>query len=380
MDGWLIFASALGGIGIGLAWVFKRRGDAWRAQAHAAQRECDAAQAELRGARDNWEALAQNLRAGVVLLDARGRITYANAAARTLFRLETDTARTFTEIARGWQLEPLIAEILARRAETLSQTVVKNERAFQVTARAYVQGTLVLLEDMTELQRLGRVRRDFVANISHELRTPVAALQLLADTLARELDAAAPAQIWVAKLRHPIDVLHQLTSELMDLALIESGQMPIALIEISAADLCAPVLALLAPQAERQHITLAAHIPAELRALADPRGAQRVVSNLVHNAIKFTPARGRIEMRAHLAGEFVEFEIADTGIGISAVDLPRIFERFYRADRARAQGETRSTGLGLAIAKHIVEAHGGAIWAESIEGKGSTFHFTLPRA
>ena len=380
MDGWLIFASALGGIGIGLAWVFKRRGDAWRAQAHAAQRECDAAQAELRGARDNWEALAQNLRAGVVLLDARGRITYANAAARTLFRLETDTARTFTEIARGWQLEPLIAEILARRAETLSQTVVKNERAFQVTARAYVQGTLVLLEDMTELQRLGRVRRDFVANISHELRTPVAALQLLADTLTRELDAAAPAQIWVAKLRHPIDVLHQLTSELMDLALIESGQMPIALIEISAADLCAPVLALLAPQAERQHITLAAHIPAELRALADPRGAQRVVSNLVHNAIKFTPARGRIEMRAHLAGEFVEFEIADTGIGISAVDLPRIFERFYRADRARAQGETRSTGLGLAIAKHIVEAHGGAIWAESIEGKGSTFHFTLPRA
>ncbi len=380
MDGWLIFASALGGIGIGLAWVFKRRGDAWRAQAHAAQRECDAAQAELRGARDNWEALAQNLRAGVVLLDARGRITYANAAARTLFRLETDTARTFTEIARGWQLEPLIAEILARRAETLSQTVVKNERAFQVTARAYVQGTLVLLEDMTELQRLGRVRRDFVANISHELRTPVAALQLLADTLARELDAAAPAQIWVAKLRHPIDVLHQLTSELMDLALIESGQMPIALIEISAADLCAPVLALLAPQAERQHITLAAHIPAELRALADPRGAQRVVSNLVHNAIKFTPARGRIEMRAHLAGEFVEFEIADTGIGISAMDLARIFERFYRADRARAQGETRSTGLGLAIAKHIVEAHGGAIWAESIEGKGSTFHFTLPRA
>ena len=380
MDGWLIFASALGGIGIGLAWVFKRRGDAWRAQAHAAQRECDAAQAELRGARDNWEALAQNLRAGVVLLDARGRITYANAAARTLFRLETDTARTFTEIARGWQLEPLIAEILARRAETLSQTVVKNERAFQVTARAYVQGTLVLLEDMTELQRLGRVRRDFVANISHELRTPVAALQLLADTLARELDAAAPAQIWVAKLRHPIDVLHQLTSELMDLALIESGQMPIALIEISAADLCAPVLALLAPQAERQHITLAAHIPAELRALADPRGAQRVVSNLVHNAIKFTPARGRIEMRAHLAGEFVEFEIADTGIGISAVDLPRIFERFYRADRARAQGETRSTGLGLAIAKHIVEAHGGAIWPESIEGKGSTSHFTLPRA
>jgi two-component system phosphate regulon sensor histidine kinase PhoR len=234
---------------------------------------------------------------------------------------------------------------------------------------------------VTELQRLGRIRRDFVANISHELRTPVTTLQLVTETLANALrDNLAAAPDLLTKLRGQIELLNQLTEEAMDLALIESGQMPLKLVEAHLAGLLNQVLDLLRPQAEQKQIAIDAQISSDLIVLADSAGAQKVLRNLLHNAIKFTPSGGRISVRARRDADNIEIQVSDTGIGIPAKDLPRIFERFYKADRARAQGEARGTGLGLAIAKHIVEGHGGRIWAESVEGRGSTFHFTLPAA
>ena len=376
-------AGALVTIGIGV-WLVTRHNQIALERLRQSYRERDEARAELHYRNEQWDAVNQTISEGVVLLDAREQIVWLNSAVATILNVREAQGQTFTRIAWGWQLNALIADVLARRAEALSQIVVKDERAFRVVVRArMIRGTLgalIVLSEITELQRLGRVRRDFVANISHELRTPVSSLQILADTLANELPESSPAHVWLGKLQSQVDALHQLTDELMDLARIEAGQMPIKLVETPVADWVAQVVELFRPQIEHQNLALEIETPADQRVLADPTGARRVLGNLLHNAIKFTPARGRIAIRARQTGDVVEIQVQDTGIGIPASALSRIFERFYKVDRARTPGETRGTGLGLAIAKHIVEAHGGKIWAESVEGKGSIFHFTLPAA
>jgi two-component system phosphate regulon sensor histidine kinase PhoR len=377
------FAGALVAIVIGV-WLVTRHNQVALERLRQAQRERDDARAELRYRNEQWDTVNQTISEGVILLDARGQIVWLNSAAATLLNVREAQGQPFTRIAWAWQLNALIADVLARHAEALSQIVVKDERAFRVAVRARMirgtSGALIVLSEITELQRLGRMRRDFVANISHELRTPITALRILADTLAKELGDASPAQVWLAKLLSQVDALRQLTDELMDLARIESGQMPIKLVETPVADLVAQVVERFRPQIERQELALEITAPADLRVLADPAGAQRALGNLLHNAIKFTPARGQIAIRARPVDDMIEISVHDTGIGIPANVLPRIFERFYKLEHARRTDEPHSTGLGLAIAKHLIEAHGGKIWAASVEGKGSIFHFTLPAA
>jgi two-component system phosphate regulon sensor histidine kinase PhoR len=236
-----------------------------------------------------------------------------------------------------------------------------------------------VLRDISELTRLGRARRDFVANISHELRTPLTAIRLLLDTLT---GAPPSQQTLTPEQRRLLDqisdqtgALTQMTQEISDLAQIESGQLPMRLVSCSLRDAIDGVFARLAPQAQRAQLKLANEAPETLQALADPVQLQRVLLNLVHNAIKFT-ARGGVTISAAPADtDFVRISVRDTGSGIPSDEVTRIFERFYKVDRARGQS---GTGLGLAIAKHIVEAHGGRIWAESTLGVGTTFHFTVP--
>jgi two-component system phosphate regulon sensor histidine kinase PhoR len=359
-------------------WLLKRRGDRVLRNLEQVRREHAQAQRALHDL--DW--IAQNIEEAVFLIDRDERIVFLNRAAKNLFSAVVDRGQSFSPIAWQLQIQPLMDEILSHRAESLAQTVVKDERAFQVSVRAGPPQTtcaaIVLVSEITELQRLGRVRRDFVANISHELRTPVTTLRLLADTLSHEMDPHSPASEWIAKLQGQIDALHQLTNELMDLALIESGQMPIKLIDLAVTDLIAQVVELFRAQAERKGIALQMDVTSDLHVLADPVGARRVLGNLLHNAIKFTPTQGQVIVRARLVADNIEFQVMDNGIGIPARDVPRIFERFYRVERARMPDEVRGTGLGLAIAKHIVEGHGGRIWVESLEGKGSTFYFTLP--
>lgn len=365
------------------AWFFGQRAQVVRGHLRQARHEREDARAELRYRNEQWDVVNQTIGEGVILLDARGQIVWLNPLATTLLNAQA-RGQVFAQIAWGMQLDALIADVLTRRAESLSQIVVKDERAFRVTVRACMirgtPGALIVLSEITELQRLGRVRRDFVANISHELRTPITALRILADTLEEEMGDASPARVWLTKLLSQVDALRQLTDELMDLARIESGQMPIKLVETPVADLVAQVVERFHPQIERQALRLEIATPADLYVLADPAGAQRALGNLLHNAIKFTPARGRIAMGARAVGDMIEFYVQDSGIGIPATVLPRIFERFYKLEHARRTDEPHSTGLGLAIAKHLIEAHGGKIWAESVEGKGSTFYFSLPTA
>ena len=236
---------------------------------------------------------------------------------------------------------------------------------------------LVILQDLTQIRRLETVRRDFISNISHELRTPLASLRALVETVNDvALDDPPAAHHFLAQMEGEVQTLSQLVNDLLDLSAIESGN---ARLERTTLDLTALVrraAARLQPQAGRAGITLSALGDGKpMSVLADGGRIEQVLLNLIHNAIKFTPSGGSIECRVTASRAQVAVSVRDTGVGIGAADLPRIFERFYKADKARAGG---GSGLGLAIARHIVEQHGGSIWAESIEGKGTTMVFTLP--
>ena len=352
---------------------------------HAAQLR--ALEQERTNAQEKLAAFTRVTSDGIVQVDADGYVMYMNEKARAVLDVTDGLERPLRQVAWGYDLYPLVAQVLNESGSATSQTIVKGERAFHISAVALgdenKRGALLGISEVTELQRLGRARREFVANISHELRTPVTSLQLLADTITDDvLNDKELVTDLLNRARTQIDLLKQLTDELMDLALIESGQAPIRLVTVFAVDLVNEAITPLRPQLERKHITLETHIPPDMEVLADPQAMRKVISNLTHNAVKFTANDGRITLRAvwRNDGADVELAIQDSGIGIPEKDLPRIFERFYKVDRSRTRafGDLRGTGLGLAISRHIVEAHGGKIWAESVEGKGSTFYFTLP--
>ncbi|WP_376794103.1 sensor histidine kinase [Thermogemmatispora sp.] len=247
----------------------------------------------------------------------------------------------------------------------------------------------VAIEDLSELRRLERVRRDFVANISHELRTPLASVRLLAETLEDTIETdPEQAQVFVERIEKEVQYLTSLVSELLELSRIESGQLPMVIEPIEAQQLVREGMARLLPQAQRHRVKLRTEIrDGQVLVAADSKQIGRVLVNLIHNAIKFTPSGGEVVVGtlAEPGGHSQRFFVRDTGVGIRPEDLPRIFERFYKVDRSRSKFDHvgaggGGSGLGLAIARHIVEAHGGRIFAESTVGKGSTFSFTLPVA
>jgi len=245
------------------------------------------------------------------------------------------------------------------------------------------------IEDCSELRRLERVRRDFIANISHELRTPLASVRLLAETLEEAIDTdREKAQVFLEKIETEVQHLTSLVTELLELSRIESGQVPMLIEPVAAQQLVREVMARMLPQAQRHRVALRTDIQdGQTLVAADSKQITRVIVNLIHNAIKFTASGGVVTIGTSVenAGKTQRFFVRDTGVGIRPEELPRIFERFYKADRARSKTNFigpggGGSGLGLAIARHVVEAHGGRIMAESTPGQGSTFTFTLPVA
>ncbi len=287
---------------------------------------------------------------------------------------------------------------VARRAATTreaasgeAQLGQRGPRTFQVDAVPVGNAALVLaLHDITALRRIERVRRDFVANISHELRTPLTSIKLLAETLS----VAAPDdpdtfRDFVDKIAVEADHLAQLVDELLDLTMIESGEVRLAIESVDPAEVVRSVAERIGPVAERRRIrvsVLAGGSDPEARAAADPARLGQALLNLAHNAVKYSHPGGEVRIDWQLAGNRIRFEVADDGIGVPADHQARIFERFYKVDRSRTRGDvddglvTGSAGLGLAIVRHIAEAHGGSAGARSVEGVGSTFWVELPRA
>ncbi len=367
-------------------WFAKYLLDTRNVELASVRRELEALRSDYQRQNERLSALMGVTSDALILLGPDDHVAFLSQAARSLFGVQEGLGLRLDELGWASELEPLV-EQAKQFDESIGHILVRNERTFFARVRPLrsgpERGILIGLHEVTELQRLGKVRREFVANISHELRTPVTTLRLLADTLSQETiqDRGLTWEL-VGKMRSQIDLLHQLTDELMDLALIESGQAPIRLVEAFAADLVKEAVEPLLPQLERKQIRWSVSVPEEYRVLADGPAIRKVFTNLLHNAIKFTSPGGAIDVRALVAGDNIEFAVTDTGCGIAPQDLPRIFERFYKVDRARVRepGQLRGTGLGLAIAKHVVEAHGGQIRAESVQGQGSTFFFTLPRA
>jgi two-component system phosphate regulon sensor histidine kinase PhoR len=328
-------------------------------------------------------AVLQNMADGALIIGSDGRVQLINpAAARLLDTTETTALNlSFAQVAREHQLVELWHRCQAEGSEQVEVMEIGPGDLFwrAIVTPLHEQdpaGCLVILQDLTEIHRLETVRRDFIGNISHELRTPLASLKALVDTLRDGALADPPAaQRFLDSMETEVDALTQIVQESLELSRIESGRVPIRLSPTTVAEIALPPLDRLRPQAERAGLSIEVDLPPDLPAvLADQERAQQVVTNLLHNAIKFTPPRGNVTISAERAGDEVVISVRDSGIGIPAEDLPRVFERFYKADRARSG---RGTGLGLAIAKHIVQGHGGRIWAESTEGQGSTFSFSL---
>ena len=238
---------------------------------------------------------------------------------------------------------------------------------------------LVVIQDLTTLRRLETVRSDFVANVSHELRRPITSLKAMAEALEEgALDDHTAARDFVHRMHQEIDGLAQLTNELLALTRIESGAETLTLAPQSPGDLLTECARRMGPLASRADVALLVEPTDAPRVRADGERVGQVLANLVHNAVKFTPAGGNVRLSAARDDGRVVFSVSDTGVGIERMDLGRVFERFYKADRSRSGG---GTGLGLAIAKHIVQAHGGDIEARSEgPGRGTTFRFTLPLA
>ncbi|MGQ9803076.1 MAG: ATP-binding protein [Anaerolineae bacterium] len=340
----------------------------------------------LREEHSRLVAVLESMADGVVITDDDGRIRLINPAAARLFNTAAGAAmgQPFAAVARDYRIIQLWRRCCAERLEQVEPVDLERQGPFlQVIVTPLgakpSEACIVILQDLTRVRRLETIRRDFISNISHELRTPLASLKALVETLRDgALEDPPAAQRFLERMEIEVDALAQMVQELLELSRIESGQAPIHQAPVSVSEIVSPVVERLRPQAERASIHLAVEMASDLPAvLADVERARQVVTNLVHNAIKFTPQGGQIVVKAREEGTNLLISVQDTGVGIAPDDLPRIFERFYKADRSRSGG---GTGLGLAIAKHIVEAHGGRIWAESTLGRGSTFHFTLPLA
>ena len=341
--------------------------------------------AEIRQSRAQLESTLSTLSDGVILTGLDGEVVRLNAAAAELLGVDIDEVigLPFVMVTRDHELNGLHRQSMRtgqiargtgielgferRKVDAIAQPVIGDEN----------QLTLVVLRDQTELRRLEQVRREFVANVSHELRTPLASIRALVETLeVGAIDEPELANDFLGRIVVEVDRLAALVDELLDLARLESGRVSLRLEPLSPADLLTHGARRLLPQVDRARLTLDVDVSPDLPdVLADRSRIEQVLLNLVHNAIKFTPPGGVISVRAEVQGEMLLVRVRDTGVGIGPEELPRLFERFYKTDKAR---RSDGTGLGLAIAKHIVMIHGGTIAARSTLNQGATFLFTLP--
>ena len=327
-----------------------------------------------------------NMADGVIMTDVDGNVVLANPAAGKLFGFKEEDAvdKPLIEVVHDHEVDEILKLCLKTRQEQTTQFESGIARRFlraiavPIDNQSRLNGVLFLLQDLTELKNLQTMRRELVGNISHELRTPIAGIKAMVETLRDgAIDDREAAQDFLGRIESEADRLTQIVTELTQLSRIETGRAELKIEPVNINALIDGVVAEMNPVAERQQITLLTELTPGLPLIqADKDRIRQTIINLVHNAIKFNKPNGRVTISTGYDGKSVTVSVSDTGIGISKEDLPHVFERFYKADKARTGG---GSGLGLAIAKHTVQAHGGDISVRSEEGKGSTFTFSLPR-
>jgi two-component system sensor histidine kinase SenX3 len=331
---------------------------------------------DVSGQRDRLLAALNELRQGVLVLDVDGTEVFRNTAAER-YR----DARHADAVVAG-ALDALIARAAGgERCERELQlhspprTVVRLV-AVPIGTVQHSLGVAAFIDDVSDVHRVESVRRDFVANVSHELKTPIGALELLAETLVAEDDPGVTRRL-AERVVKEAERLGRIVDDLLDLSLIETQETPPrapVLLEVLVDD----AVDQLRPAAAAAGISLQVH-PGVTGALVacDRRQVVSAIANLIDNSVKYSEPGNPVTVGTALLGDVVEVSVRDAGIGIPSRDLERIFERFYRVDQARSR-DTGGTGLGLSIVRHVARAHGGDITVESVEGQGSTFRFVLP--
>ena len=340
---------------------------------------------ELTEERDRAGQILDALDDGVLLLDGAGRLLVANPAARSWFGLP-DNLRPGLPLQRVLGV-PKVSALAEHAAESRAPvvgtlTVVFPEartlamRAFPLADRGPTGRIVVTMTDITQRRRLEVLRRDFVANASHELKTPVAAVRALAETLLTALPEDPEAgRRFAERIGREAERLDVLVRDLLDLSRVERGTLDVEPVDLVG--LAKEVVGGYADRAEERRIKLRTELEPRVSMRGDRAQLGLLLSNLVDNALRYTSAKGTVCVRLDATESRAVLQVADTGEGIPAGELPRIFERFYRVDKARAR-ETGGTGLGLAIVRHVAESHGGTVRVDSELGRGSTFTVTLP--
>jgi two-component system, OmpR family, phosphate regulon sensor histidine kinase PhoR len=342
---------------------------------------------ELTEERDRAGQILDALDDGVLLLDGAGRLLVANPAARSWFGLPADLrpglpAKRVLGVPQVSSLAEQAAEAGAPVVGNLTVVFPSSRtlamRAFPLTDRGPTGRIVVTMTDITQRRRLEVLRRDFVANASHELKTPVAAVRALAETLLTAIpDDPEAGRRFAVRIGREAERLDVLARDLLDLSRVERGTLDVEPVDLVG--LAKEVAGGYADRAEERRVKLRTDLQPNVAVRGDRAQLGLLLSNLIDNALRYTPARGTVRVRLEAAESRAVLEVADTGEGIPASELPRVFERFYRVDKARAR-QTGGTGLGLAIVRHVAEAHGGTVSVESELGQGSTFSVTLPVA
>jgi two-component system, OmpR family, phosphate regulon sensor histidine kinase PhoR len=342
------------------------------------------------------EVTMDSMREGVLVIDSAMRVRASNNAARDIFgdegaRHPAEGPRRLSDLTRNPAIYSAFAAAVARgaRAEVKVETAgggvrrvydlhVAPLRQREVVAGSDVRGAVGVFFDITRLERLERVRQEFLSNVSHELRTPLTAIITFVETLeAGAGEDPETAQRFLSVIRRNAERMHDLINDILELSAIEAGTVAVEAQSVRLAALVSECFTALAARADERGLALRNEVAPEVHVHADPRRLEQMLTNLVDNAVKFNREGGRVVVTHERVGERDRINVSDTGDGIAPEHLPRIFERFYRVDRARSRA-LGGTGLGLAIVKHLARAHGGEATVRSAPGEGSAFTIELP--
>lgn len=325
-----------------------------------------------------------NMTDGVIVTNKEGNITLANQAAGKLFnfRVEAMNVKTVIQATHNHEVADLAKSCLAtgKQLDTQIELTLAGKYLRVVASPIsgnILNGCLLLFQDLTELRNLQTMRRELIGNISHDLRTPLAGIKVMVETLRDgAINDKNAANDFLKRVEDEVDSLTQMVSELTELSRIEVGDAELKKESVNLNNLIYEAIMQLRPLANKQGVTLNPVLSNSLPSVRiDRERLSHTITNLIHNAIKFNRLAGSVTITTELNDKTVTVKVVDTGIGIPREDLPHVFERFYKADKSRTNS---GSGLGLAIAKQTIEAHGGTIWVQSEEGKGSTFGFIIP--
>lgn len=343
-------------------------------------RELESSFSRLKSSRTELETVLNSMHDAVLAVGSDRKLLWANGSAGKLLGNSLHLGTPLIEISRDPEIATALDAALQGKVQTSTLRDTLPGRVFQLTAAPMPNGAAVLaLHDISDVERTEKTRRDFVANVSHELRTPLTSIRGYAETLLESSDGNTANREFLEVIQRNATRMSHLTEDLLTLARVESGEQKLNIVSLPARDLLQTAAMNLRNIARDRGVAITISDQIEAMVSADPDAVQQVFNNLIENALKYGGDGRSIEIGADKIHDAVEFYVRDYGPGIASEHLPRLFERFYRVDKARSR-ETGGTGLGLAIVKHIILNHGGKVRAESRLGRGATFFFTLPLA